>query len=144
MAVHGQLYDVAALPAVVAVSDNVMLGVLTYFIERDGLEVVSCAADPPGRGVGRTLVGGAVDLAREHSRHRVWCTTTNDNLPALGFWQAIGFALVALRPGAVADARRLKPSIPSHGHRGLPNPRRTRPRAHAVGAWALRQRPACA
>jgi hypothetical protein len=41
-------------------------------------------------------------------------------LPALGFWQAIGFALIALRPGAVGSARELKPSIPSHGHRGLP------------------------
>jgi GNAT superfamily N-acetyltransferase len=118
MAVHGRLYDVAVLPALVAVSDDVILGVLTYFIEGDGLEV-SCDAEPPGRGVGRALVSGAVGLAREHSLRRVWCTTTNDNLPALGFWQAIGFALVALRPDAVAGARELKPSIPSHGHRGL-------------------------
>jgi len=97
----------------------VVLGVLIYCIECNGLEVVSCDADPPGRGVGRALVGGALDLAREHALRRVWCTTTNDNLPALGFWQAIGFALVARWPGAVADARELKPSVASHGYRGL-------------------------
>lgn len=47
MAVHGRLYDVAVLPALVAVSDNVILGVLTYFIEGDGLEVVSCERSHP-------------------------------------------------------------------------------------------------
>ena len=48
------------------------------------------------------------------------CTTTNDKLAALGFWQALGFVLVELRPGAVETAQRLKPSIPLHGYLGLP------------------------
>lgn len=95
MAVHRQLYDVAALPALVAVRQDQVLGVLTYVLERDAIEVASCDADPPGRGVGRALVGGVIDLARQRALGRVWCTTTNDNLPALGFWQAMGFALIA-------------------------------------------------
>ena len=32
---------------------------------------------------------------------RMLCTTTNDKLAALGFWQALGFVLVELRPGDV-------------------------------------------
>lgn len=120
MAVHGRVYDLAALPALVAVVDGLVVGVLTYLVEGDALEIVSCDADPPGHGVGRALTRAAVDLAREQSLRQVWCTTTNDNLPALGFWQAAGFTVTALRPGAVAIARELKPTIPTHGHRGLP------------------------
>lgn len=64
MAVHGQLYDVAALPALVAADGDKVLGVLTYVIECDELEIVSCDAEPSGRGIGRALVEAAVDIAR--------------------------------------------------------------------------------
>lgn len=120
MAVHGHRYDAATLPAIVAATGGDLLGVVTYTVQDDALEIVSCAPDPPGRGVGRALVEATVELARAQCLRRVWCTTTNDNLEALGFWQALGFDLVALRRGAVEAARRLKPSIPLHGHRGLP------------------------
>jgi hypothetical protein len=53
MAVHGQLYDGAALPALVAVAEEEVVGVLTYVIDRDAVEVVSCDAQPPGHGLGR-------------------------------------------------------------------------------------------
>jgi len=120
MAVHGRLYDLAGLDALVAATEDGLVGVLTYVVEDDALEIVSCDADPAGRGVGRALAGAAVALARQGSLRRVWATTTNDNLAALGFWQAVGFHLCALRPGVVADARRLKPTIPERGQRGLP------------------------
>jgi GNAT superfamily N-acetyltransferase len=120
MAVHGQLYDAGALPALVAVRDSETVGVLTYVVSGDSLEIVSCDAHPSGRGSGRALVDAVVDLARSLSLRQVWCTTTNDNLPAIGFWQALAFSLVAVRPGAVEAARKLKPSIPRHGYRGLP------------------------
>lgn len=120
IAVHGRLYDASALPALVAEVGDLLVGVLTYHVDDGAVEIVSCDADPPGRGVGRTLTTAVVDRARVQGLRRVWCTTTNDNLPALGFWQAVGFRLVALRPEAVALARRLKPGIPTRGYRGLP------------------------
>jgi hypothetical protein len=46
--------------------------------------------------------------------------TTNDNLGALRFYQRRGLRLVALHVGAVAESRRLKPSIPEVGHDGIP------------------------
>jgi ribosomal protein S18 acetylase RimI-like enzyme len=47
-------------------------------------------------------------------------TTTNDNTRALRFYQRAGFRLTALRVGAVAEARKVKPEIPSHGLDGIP------------------------
>ncbi len=120
MAVQGRVYDLARRPALVAVAPGSLVGVLTYAVEGEALEIISCDADPHGHGVGRRLVRAAVDVARERSLRRVRCTTTNGNLPALGFWQAVGFTLSSLRPGAVAAARQLKPAIPTQGHRGLP------------------------
>ncbi|MHB8325587.1 MAG: GNAT family N-acetyltransferase [Candidatus Dormibacteria bacterium] len=119
MAAHGRLYEIGQLDALVATVEDRLVGALTYFIEDDALEIVSCGADPLGRGVGRALVDAAVSVARLRSLRRVWATTTNDNLTALGFWQAVGFHLTALRPGAVSDARRLKSTIPERGCRGL-------------------------
>ncbi|MGW8250920.1 MAG: GNAT family N-acetyltransferase, partial [Anaerolineales bacterium] len=46
--------------------------------------------------------------------------TTNDNLPALRFYQKRGFHLVALYPNALAESRRLKPEIPFKGLDGIP------------------------
>ena len=120
MAVHGRLYELARLDALVAVVDDSLVGVLTYVVADAALEIVSCDADPPGRGVGRALAQAALGVARRRSLRRVWATTTNDNLAALGFWQAVGFRLAVLRTGAVGDARGLKSTIPECGHRGLP------------------------
>ena len=120
MAVHDELYDVADLPAIVALDHGRIVGVLTYSVTDSTLEIVSCDVHPPGRGIGRALLEAARGLAGRQGMRRMWCTTTNDNLPALGFWQAMGFTLVALRPDAVARARLLKASIPATGYRGLP------------------------
>jgi GNAT superfamily N-acetyltransferase len=120
MAVHGRLYDVAALFALVGVRAEQMVGALTYNIEDDSLEIVSCDAEPLRQGIGRRLVQAAVAEAKQVGVRSVWCTTTNDNLAALGFWQALGFRLKTLRCNAVEEARQLKPTIPLVAENGLP------------------------
>ena len=46
--------------------------------------------------------------------------TTNDNTAALGFYQRRGLQQRAVHRDAVEEARRLKPSIPETGLRGVP------------------------
>jgi hypothetical protein len=46
--------------------------------------------------------------------------TTNDNLDAIGFYQRLGFRIADVRLGAVDRSRRVKPSIPEVGERGIP------------------------
>ena len=71
------------------------------------------------RGIGSALVAALVaDLAARGVRE-LRLTMTNDNLDALRFYQRRGFRLAALRPGAVDDARRLKPAIPVVGNYGI-------------------------
>lgn len=118
---HGVAYDLRTLPTLVAVdaAGNV-LGALAYHVGGDVLEVVSvAAAGAGGSGAGGALLSAAVEEARSQGLRRVWLITTNDNLPALRFYQRRGMRITAVSPGAVDEARRRKPSIPFTGHEGI-------------------------
>jgi ribosomal protein S18 acetylase RimI-like enzyme len=118
---HGVAYDLRTLPTLVAVdaAGNV-LGALAYHVGGDVLEVVSvAAAGAGGSGAGGALLSAAVEEARSQGLRRVWLITTNDNLPALRFYQRRGMRITAVSPGAVDEARRRKPSIPLTGHEGI-------------------------
>ncbi len=117
---HGVAYDLSTLPALVAVSGDAVVGVLTWVIEDASLEVVSIDATPSGQGAGTALLAAAVDLARARGLRRVWLITTNDNLDALRFYQRRGLRVVKVSPGAVDESRRIKPAIPEVGAYGIP------------------------
>ncbi|WP_225768737.1 N-acetyltransferase [Inquilinus sp. Marseille-Q2685] len=116
MVLCGRLFDLRDFPAIV--TEPMGQGLATFDPETG--ELMSLDADPPGAGIGTSLVEAvAAELkARGHAVMRV--TTTNDNLDALRFYQRRGFRLIAVRPGAVEVARRLKPSIPLIGAHGIP------------------------
>ena len=121
MAGHGTTYDLTTLPAVVAVHGGRVCGAATYRVDGDACELVSINAFDARGGVGTALVEFVAALAARHGCARLWCTTTNDNLDALRFYQRRGFRLVALRPGAVDRARRaVKPQIPVVGAYDIP------------------------
>jgi len=81
-------------------------------------ELVAINAFTPRAGVGTALLEAIVASLDGFSTLRL--TTTNDNLDALRFYQRRDFRLTALRPGAVDEARRRKPTIPIVGDYGLP------------------------
>jgi GNAT superfamily N-acetyltransferase len=82
-------------------------------------EVVALNALAPGQGVGTALLAALpAKLGSGFTQLRLG--TTNDNLDALRFYQRRGWRLAALRPGAVDQARAMKPSIPLIGAHGLP------------------------
>ncbi|NJN19453.1 MAG: GNAT family N-acetyltransferase, partial [Oscillochloris sp.] len=56
-----------------------------------------------------------LDEARDRGCHRVWLTTTNDNLRGLRFYQRVGFRMILINIGAVDEARKIKPQIPKVG-----------------------------
>jgi ribosomal protein S18 acetylase RimI-like enzyme len=117
---HGVAYDLRTLPTLVADSGDDVVGVVTYVIEGDSLEVVSIDAVPPGHGTGTVLLAAAVELARSRGLRRVWLITTNDNIDALRFYQRRGMRIAAVSPGAVDRSRSVKPSIPLVGAYGIP------------------------
>jgi GNAT superfamily N-acetyltransferase len=121
MATRGRLVEVTALPGFVAHLDGRWAGHLAYD-EADGVcEIMLLEALRPGRGVGSALLQAIAGAALEHGWQRLWLITTNDNLPALRWYQRRGFRLVAVHPDAVTRARAtLKPEIPLVGLDGIP------------------------
>ncbi|NUR70093.1 MAG: GNAT family N-acetyltransferase [Hamadaea sp.] len=117
---HGTAYDAAELPALVAERDGRVVGLLTYSVAGEDLEVVSLDAAERRTGVGSALLTAVVEVARRTTLTRVWLVTTNDNLDALRFYQRRGLRIVRVSPGAVDAARALKPSIPETGEHGIP------------------------
>ena len=117
---RGRECDAAALEALVAVDAfGARVGLLTYRIDEEGLEVVTIDSLRPGVGFGTALLARATELARRAGAPRLWLITTNDNTDAIGFYERRGLRVVAVDKGAVDRARRLKASIPLVADNGI-------------------------
>jgi len=94
----GELMDLDQMPALVAVMHAEPAGALAYRLLGDALHIVALATDPMWQrsGVGGYLVAEAELIARRLELGRVVVTTTNDNLPALYFYQRRGYRLTGL------------------------------------------------
>jgi GNAT superfamily N-acetyltransferase len=99
----GEVMDVDQMPALVALMHNEPSGALAYRLLGDALHIVALATDPMWQrsGVGAYLVAEAELLARRLNLHRIVVATTNDNLPALYFYQRRGYRLTELVPDSV-------------------------------------------
>jgi ribosomal protein S18 acetylase RimI-like enzyme len=107
------------LPGIVAIRDGIEVGLLTYQIIDDECEIVTHNSLSGHGGIGSCLLAAVRAKAREAGCSRLWCVTTNDNTPALRFYQRRDFELIALRLDAISEARRLKPEIPDTGIDGI-------------------------
>jgi ribosomal protein S18 acetylase RimI-like enzyme len=120
VAVHGTLFRPAELAGFIAERGDRLVGLLTYDVAADILEIVTLNAIERRVGIGTMLIDAAVGQARRYGWREVRLTTTNDNVDALRFYQRRGFRLAELRPGAVDRSRRDKPEIPLRGEYGIP------------------------
>jgi GNAT superfamily N-acetyltransferase len=119
--VHGSAYFPHTLDGFLAItSDSEPVGLLTYVIKNSACEIVTLNSIVEGEGIGSALVRAVQREAIRSGCSRVWCVTTNDNFPALIFYQKIGFRIVRIYPRAVERARLLKPSIPLYGLESIP------------------------
>lgn len=117
---HGVVSHPADLPGFIAARDGAPVGLLTYAIEDESCEVVTIDALVEGIGAGTALLGACTAHARAQGCTRLWLVTTNDNLHAREWYERRGFRVVAVREGAIARSRELKPSIPLLGADGIP------------------------
>jgi ribosomal protein S18 acetylase RimI-like enzyme len=117
---RGKPFRADQLPAFVAESQTrEPLGLVTYRFEADECEVVTLSSTTESRGVGSLLLSAAVDAAKAKGCRRIFLTTTNDNLRAIGFYQKRGWRLCRLYAGVVDAARTRWPSIPLTGFHGI-------------------------
>ena len=104
VAALGVEFQDGSVPAFVADMDGDLAGALAYRRSGDTLQIVALATDPEWQrsGVGARLVDHAEQVARATGAARVAVTTTNDNLPALYFYQRRGYRLIEVLTDAIS------------------------------------------
>jgi ribosomal protein S18 acetylase RimI-like enzyme len=116
---RGVLHPADRLPGFCARREGQVIGLVTYQLAGKGCEIISLDSLVEGIGAGSALIHAVQEVAVSAGCERLWLITTNDNTPALRFYQKRGFRLAALHLQAVDQARQLKPSIPPVGIDGI-------------------------
>ncbi len=100
----GSLMTLDDAPALVAeMKKGELAGALAYRLLGDALQIVALATDAMWQrsGVGGYLVAEAELLARRLHLDRIVLATTNDNLPALYFYQRRGYVIREILVGSL-------------------------------------------
>jgi GNAT superfamily N-acetyltransferase len=115
----GEMMNLGELPAVVAEMKYEVAGALAYRQLPDALQIVALATDPMWQrtGVGGYLVAEVELMARRQRLARVIFCASNDNLPALYFYQRRGYRITEVVPGALLP--HIKPAF-ACGFAGIP------------------------
>ncbi len=117
---RGQSYHVNDIWGFMAEQDDRKVGLITYQMLPNEVEITSINSLMENQGIGTALVREVVNVARDAFLKRVVAITTNDNMNALRFWQKRGFRLVCVYAGIIAETRKQKPGIPLLGANGIP------------------------
>jgi GNAT superfamily N-acetyltransferase len=117
---HRQIFYPHKLPGFVAIKGNRYLGLVTYRIGKNNLEIISMNAIIQGKGIGTALLRAVEKVGQKLKLKKIRLITTNDNVDALRFYQKRGFSIVAIHRNALEFSRKLKPEIPLIGNYGIP------------------------
>ena len=109
---RGKLYDASKLPGFLTEGEEQTLGFITYQIEENEMEIISLNSFKERVGVGSSLIDAVKKIAESKSIKRIWLITTNDNYPAVSFYQRRGFALTDIKVNILEWSRKIKPTIP--------------------------------
>ncbi len=120
MIIRGKAYKLEELSGYIAELNNKKVGLITFKVTGQELEITSLNSLLEKKGVGTALVNKVVSLAKTKKLKNIRLITTNDNLSALRFWQKRGFKLLRIYPDAIEAYHKLKPGIPLIGENGIP------------------------
>jgi ribosomal protein S18 acetylase RimI-like enzyme len=101
----GRTFDVLQADNIVGEVDGKLAGLISLALDRGELAIVMLSVYPEhqGAGLGASLLEAGVARAQERRIPFVKVATTNDDIPALYFYQRHGFVLYEIEPGAVVD-----------------------------------------
>lgn len=96
---------VAELPAYAAKLKGTIIGFASFADLEDAILIVALGVLPKyqGLGVGKRLMEKVELEALRTKKKRLLVSTSNDNLPALLFYQSLGFQIYEVKPNAIAE-----------------------------------------
>ena len=98
-------YEICDLPAFVACDGDQVVGLASYAIEKEALNLVllNVLPDCQGRGGGRALIVAVEEAAQANNLARIIVATSNDDLPALYLYQRHGYHLTGIKTGHLIE-----------------------------------------
>lgn len=97
-----------------------IIGLITYIVYENILEVTSLDSLQENQGIGCKLLDAVIYEAKNRRLQKIVLITTNDNINAIGFYQKRGFDMVRLYHNALNISRKMKPEIPLIGENSIP------------------------
>jgi ribosomal protein S18 acetylase RimI-like enzyme len=100
----GRKFKVAELPAYVARIEESVIGFISIVDVDDAVLIVVLGVLPQyqSAGVGKRLVEKVEGEAVRRRKKRLLVSTSNDDLPALAFYQSVGFRICEVKPDVIA------------------------------------------
>jgi len=98
-------FVVAELPAYIAKVNSGVIGFVSFAEMDDAFIIVALAVLPQyqSSSVGSGLVKKVENEAKRLGKRRVLVATSNDDLPALAFYQSLGFQIFEVKPYVIAE-----------------------------------------
>jgi ribosomal protein S18 acetylase RimI-like enzyme len=100
-----RVFRVAGLPAYIAKVRGEVAGFVSFARMRSDIIVVALGILPEyqGFGIGSSLIAKVEGETRKLGSKRILVSTSNDDLPALAFYQSLGYQIYGVKPDASAE-----------------------------------------
>jgi len=97
-------FTVAQLPAYVAKSGKAIIGFISFAETKDTIIIVALSVLPKyqNAGIGKSLTKKVETEAKRLRKKKLLVSTSNDDLPALAFYQHLGFQIYEVKPNIIA------------------------------------------
>ena len=115
----GKIHNAVDATGFAAFQNDEPVGLITYCIDNNECEILTHNSMADSGGIGSCLLAAVRNEARAQGCTRLWLVTTNDNTPAVRFYQRRDFDICAFHKDAISKARELKPEIPDEGLDGI-------------------------
>ena len=120
MIIRGKEVDMNNVEGYFVTEHDEIVGLITYILYDNTLEIISLDSLREKCGIGTLLVNKVISVAKDAGCKRIVLITTNDNLNAMGFYQKRGFDMSRLYRNALDISRKMKPEIPLLGENDIP------------------------
>ncbi len=120
MIIRGKKIDMTKTEGFYFSEEENIIGLITYIVYNDVLEITSLDSLKENQGIGSKLIEAVIHEAKERKCQKIVLITTNDNINAIRFYQKRGFDMAHLYRNALDISRKMKPEIPLIGENSIP------------------------
>lgn len=98
-------FMVAEQPTYIAKLKNKIIGFVSFADMDDAITIVALGIMPKyqGSGLGTSLIEKVEVKAKSLRKKKLLVSTSNDDLPAVAFYQSLGFQIYEVKPNAIAE-----------------------------------------